>query len=73
MTIIPDIEKWTADKEFYNKSFLIYLKNSWSKALKAYNKKLEKVKTEKYKNQYLNLINEYNESLFKLDIILQQL
>lgn len=73
MLVIPNVEKWTADKEFYDRKYLTYIKDCWTRQLNAYNKRLATVKTQKCRDKYLKWANSAYDALFKLDIIIEQL
>ena len=73
MLVIPDVEKWQNDKDFYNKKYVSWIKQSWIYEINSYNKKLVKVKKQDIKDKYLGWIEGAQDNLFKLDIILENL
>lgn len=73
MLVNPDVEKWTADKEFYNLKYLNYIKGCWIREVNAYNKRLAKVVKPNTIEKYTKWRSKAYDSLFKLDIIIEQL
>lgn len=73
MLVIPDINKWKNDKEFYNLKYVLWIKKNWTYEINAYYKKLAKLKRQETKNKYLGWIEKAQDNLFKLDIILEEL
>lgn len=73
MLVIPDVDKWKADKEFYNKGYLEYLKHRWTMEEKMCRKLFLRVKKEETKEKHEKWINICLENLSKIDQVMKDL